>query len=93
MKKLIFLLSMLFLTLIFVSGCGPSAIVVRERPTAPYYMRPASPRPGYIWIDGDWIGRGNGYVYRQGYWAPPRRARHFVPGHWQQKRQGWVWVH
>jgi hypothetical protein len=92
MKKLVFLLSTLFLILIFVSGCGPSAIVVRERPAVPYYVRPAPTRPGYIWIDGDWIGRGNGYVYRQGYWAAPRRARHYVPGHWQQRRQGWVWV-
>lgn len=90
MKKLI-LLSALFFILIFISGCGPSAMVVRERPEPPYYVRPVAPAPGYVWIDGNWMWRGNQYVYKQGYWAAPRPGIRYSPGHWQRKRKGWIW--
>ena len=79
--------------LIFLAGCGPSAVVVRSRPETPVYVRPIAPRPNYIWIDGDWMRRSNGYVYRHGYWAQPRARHHqYREGHWQQRRGGWYWA-
>jgi hypothetical protein len=93
MKKIIFLLISLLFILLFNSGCGPSAIAVRERPAPPVYVRPMAPSPAYFWVDGDWVRHGNGYVYRKGYWVKPRPGRrNYVPGHWQPKRQGWVWI-
>ncbi len=95
MKKIFLLLSTLFFILIYVAGCGPTAVVVRERPyPPPMYVRPVAPAPNYIWVSGEWIYRGNGYVYRQGYWRAPRpRYHYYTEGHWQQRRQGWVWIH
>ncbi len=93
MKKIISVVSFFLFVLIFLAGCGPSSIVVRERPAPPYYARPAAPGPNYIWIDGEWLRSGRHYNYRQGYWAPPRkRYRQYSAGHWQQRRNGWYWV-
>jgi WXXGXW repeat (2 copies) len=90
MKKL-FVAIIICCSLLFINGCGPSAVVVRERPAPPVYARPIAPGPGYVWIDGNWIANGRGYSWRPGYWAAPRFRHHYVPGHWMRKRQGWVW--
>ncbi|MEO8766540.1 MAG: hypothetical protein ABI416_19725 [Ginsengibacter sp.] len=93
MKKLIATFGILGIIAIFLAGCGPSAVVVRTQPPPPLYSRPIAPGGNYVWVDGEWVGRRHGYVYRQGYWAPPRRRyHHYLSGHWQQKRQGWYWV-
>ena len=93
MKKLLSITSIFFTSLTLLTGCGPSSVVVRTRPQPPAYVRPAAPRANYVWVNGEWIRRGHGYVYRQGYWAAPRRRYHqYTNGHWQQRRQGWYWV-
>ncbi|MEO6290397.1 MAG: hypothetical protein ABIO76_10770 [Ginsengibacter sp.] len=93
MKLRIYLLGMLAATLIFLAGCGPSAVVVRTRPQPPVYVRPMAPGPGYIWVEGDWIRRGRYYNYRKGHWvAQSPRYRQYKPGRWQQRRSGWYWI-
>ncbi len=93
MKKILFLLSTLFFVLIFAEGCGPSRMVVRERPAPAVYVRPVAPSPAYIWVDGNWIRHGRGYGYQHGYWvAPQPHHRYYVPGHWQKRRRGWSWA-
>jgi WXXGXW repeat (2 copies) len=93
MKKLRASIVLLISMLVFIAGCGPSAVVVSTRPEPPVYARPAYPGGGYVWVESEWIRRGHGYVYRQGYWAAPRQRYHaYVTGHWQQRRQGWYWV-
>ena len=66
MKKLFSILVFLFIVLIFISGCGPSSITVSTRPVAPVYARPAAPGVGYVWVQGEWVRRGHGYIYREG---------------------------
>ena len=93
MKKIFSTLSILIFFLLVMAGCGPSSVVVHTRPAPPVYVRPAAPYPNYVWVDGEWIRSRNGYVYRKGYWAPPRtRYHHYRPGHWEQRRHGWYWV-
>jgi hypothetical protein len=93
MKRTIFLLSTLFFVFIFISGCGPSVVVVRERPLPPRYSQPLAPGPNYIWVSGEWLGRRGGYEYRQGYWVVARPGHlHYIEGHWQRRRHGWFWV-
>jgi WXXGXW repeat (2 copies) len=70
-------------------GCGPSEMVVSDRPADPVYVRPVAPGPGYVWIDGDWYWRGGNYTYRRGYWAAPRVHRVYTPGTWHQRGSGW----
>ena len=92
MKKLIFISGALLMNIFFFGSCRSSAVVVRERPAPPYFSRPMPPQPGYVWVDGNRVTSGRGYVYRQGYSVSPRPQRQrYVSGHWQQKRQGWVW--
>lgn len=93
MKKIFLILSTCFLLLISISGCGPSQVVVRERPIAPRYERPVPPGPGFVWVTGEWVRHRNGYVYRKGYWAHQRYGHmYYIPGKWVSKRQGWVWT-
>lgn len=53
MKKIISSVGSLFVLLIFLAGCGPSSVAVRDRPARPHYARPAAPGPNYTWVDGD----------------------------------------
>ncbi|MBS1566538.1 MAG: YXWGXW repeat-containing protein [Bacteroidetes bacterium] len=66
-------------------------MVITSRPEAPYYERPISPGPGYVWVDGDWYWTGGRYVYHNGYWARPRGTRVWVTGSWEQRGNGWRW--
>jgi len=93
MKKIIFLLSTLFFVLIFIAGCGPSYVVVRERPMPPKYSQPLAPAPNYIWVSGEWVGHRGRYEYRKGYWVVAHQGHfNYVEGHWQRRRHGWFWV-
>lgn len=93
MKLRIYQLSIIAATLLFIAGCGPSAVVVRTRPQPPVYARPVAPGSNYVWIDGEWIRRGRHYNYRNGYWTLPRARYHqYNGGHWQQRRDGWYWI-
>jgi hypothetical protein len=67
-------------------------VYVRVQPRASITVRPAAPRPNYIWVDGEWVRSGRGYVYRQGYWVAPRASRVWIPGHWIRARRGWFWA-
>ena len=90
MRKIKAILALMVLSVILVS-CGPSAVVVRERPVEPVYVRPVNPAPGYVWVEGAWVRSGRGYVYRQGYWAKPRYGRTYQPGYWVEGRGGYYY--
>ncbi|MFI5129467.1 MAG: YXWGXW repeat-containing protein [Chitinophagales bacterium] len=89
MKKGLFLGLVLSGLLIF-SSCGPSEVMVSSRPEPPYYSRPMSPGPGYVWINGDWYARSGRYHWREGYW---RRSgnRVWISGNWQSRPNGYYW--
>jgi len=94
MKKLFLVCISFFIATLFITGCGPSYVVVGTRPAPPVYERPFAPGPGYVWIEGEWVVHRGGYVYKRGYWAPPRRRyHHYMPGHWEQTPRGWYWRH
>jgi hypothetical protein len=82
----------LLITVTFIS-CGTSSyMVVRDRPTSPYYERPVRPGAGYMWMDGGWYWRGGQYRYSPGYWRVPPARRHYSPGYWQPApRGGYHW--
>ncbi len=92
MKKLTVISSFLLVLAIFLAGCGPSAVVVRERPVAPVVVRPVAPGAGYVWVEGNYVRRGRGYVYSPGYWAvPPRGRSAYRPGYWVQSPRGYYY--
>ncbi|MDE3213371.1 MAG: YXWGXW repeat-containing protein [Bacteroidota bacterium] len=93
MKKVIFTWVGFFMLEFFLAGCGPTYVVVRSKPIPPHYVRPHAPGPGYVWIEGEWTWGGTRYLYHPGYWAVPKHRFHrYIPGHWQQRRDGWIWV-
>jgi len=91
MKKLIVFCALIF-SLLSASSCRTRAVVTtRPEPPAAVVVRPPAPRPGYVWIDGEWIWRGGHYVYQRGYWAEPRRGHAWVAGRWERHGNGWTW--
>lgn len=92
MKTIKVLVILLSLFSLFLAGCGPSAVVVRERPVEPVYVRSVAPGPRYVWVSGAWINGRRGYVYRQGYWAlPPRPRVVYHQGYWVPRRNGYYY--
>ena len=76
--------------LVMFTSCGPSSVMVSSRPERPYYARPVSPGPGYVWIDGDWYVRNGRYQWREGYWMRSRN-RVWVAGDWESRPGGYYW--
>ena len=90
MKTIAKLGIILALTGSLFASCSSQAYVT-ERPVEPVYERPAAPYPNAVWVPGEWVWRGNHYVYRRGFYARPRN-RGYVQGHWQPTNRGYVWV-
>ena len=80
----------IFFFLLFTSATS-CRTTVATRPQAVVVTRPPAPRPGYIWIEGDWyISRGR-WVQRPGYWVAPRRGHSWSSGHWVHTGRGYYW--
>jgi len=94
MKNLrIFIPLILIIIFVSISACRPSRVVVRDRPPEPHFVQPLAPGPNYIWHSGEWIRNRNTYIYRKGFWIKaPSYRKYYVPGHWQRKRAGWIWI-
>ena len=92
MKQLIVKCTVLFVLAIgFSRGAQAQRVYVDVQPQARAMPRPVSPRPNYVWIDGEWVRHGGRYVYRSGYWAAPHMGSMWVPGRWVRERRGWYW--
>jgi hypothetical protein len=79
-------------TLSVFSSCGPTQLTVSNRPDRPYYSRPASPGPGYVWVEGDWVVRNGRYQWREGRWMKNRnRNRVYISGSWESRPGGYYW--
>ncbi len=89
--KIFLLFIILVVSTLFFNACSPG--YVASEPTALVVVRPASPRAGYIWRDGDWSynRRQRVYVQKNGYWTAPRRNRSYHPGHWNASPRGHSW--
>ncbi len=60
-------------------------LVVNIMPAIVVNQRPPMPAPDYIWIEPEWVWRGNSYVQVNGYWAAPRVGYYYAPGRWYGK--------
>ena len=89
MKKVL-LAGLAIATAIIVESCGPSEITVGTRLQQPYYTRPISPGPDYVWIDGDWRARRHNYYWREGRWERPG-TRIWLSGSWESRPGGYYW--
>ncbi|MEO6668116.1 MAG: hypothetical protein ABIN36_01485 [Ferruginibacter sp.] len=94
MKK--FISKFVAIIAILLSGfmISNAQVVIKVRPGPPVVrVRPVTPGPRHIWVDGEYAWRGGTYVYTDGYWAvPPSRRTHWKAGHWKHRRDGWIWI-
>jgi len=67
MKKLIVCAALLLSLQMGTYGCRTRAVVTTRPATPAVVVRPAAPRPDYVWIDGDWYWSGGKYHWKQGY--------------------------
>jgi hypothetical protein len=78
-------------------ACGASghAVVVAE-----YEEPPPSPReeyvtyrPGYVWIQGNWVrDYNNRWRWRSGYFVRERPGYVYAPGRWERRGRQYIWV-
>ena len=82
--------------IVFVGALSFSAnaqIYVKVVPERHEHPRPPAPSPRHVWIDGEYVQRGDHYEYVDGYWAEPHPHQVWVPGHWRNRRDGFqAWV-
>ncbi|MBB3968360.1 YXWGXW repeat-containing protein [Mucilaginibacter phyllosphaerae] len=75
---------------LFLASCASEGYVV-EQPVEPVYTRPIAPYANAYWVPGEWVYRGNRYVYRNGYYTRARANRVYVHGNWYRGSRGYAW--
>jgi hypothetical protein len=67
-------------------------VVVVDTPPPPPRPVQVSARPGFVWVDGYWVHRGDQWVWRDGYWERERPGYLYVQGRWTKRAGRWHWV-
>ena len=93
------LFSAMLLTVAPAFGAQVSLGIRIGPPPAPRVLRvrPASPGPDYVWVDGYWYPVGRRYQWHEGYWtrppyagarwvAPHHDGEQFFEGYWEGDR-------
>ncbi|HKE48173.1 MAG TPA: YXWGXW repeat-containing protein [Rhodanobacteraceae bacterium] len=47
------------------------------------------PRPGYVWVGGNWYYDHHRYNWRHGHWVRERHGYHYVPSRWEREGNRW----
>src|SRR5215510_1946860 len=47
------------------------------------------PRPGYVWVSGNWYYDHHRYNWRHGHWVRERHGYHYVPARWEREGDRW----
>lgn len=92
-----FCLTMAAGILLSASAVAGAQVVVRigPPPPRPVEVVPVRPvgHPDWVWHAGFHRWDGQRYVWVPGsYVAPPYRGARWVPGHWANRRGGWVFI-
>jgi hypothetical protein len=73
---------------------GTTVGIAPNPPPAPEAETPPPPpSPTYVWDPGHWRWDGAQFSWEGGkYVEKPMVSASFVPGHWEQRPDGWAWV-
>lgn len=63
--------------------------VIRVAPPPPRYERVPRARPGYYWVPGHWVWRGNRHEWIRGDWVRARPGYVYAPPRWVERNGGW----
>jgi hypothetical protein len=74
-----------------LTACAGGSYYVRTGPPAPRYaVIGSAPGPGYVWTNGYWDWRGRNWVWVDGRWLRPPRARAvWVGPEWRHEGNRW----
>jgi len=75
---------------LFLTSCAGD-YYVQTQPADVVYTRPAAPYDGAVWVEGDWVWSGGGYVHQPGHWEHGRAGHAYVAGSWYHARRGYAW--
>ena len=86
---------LLFFALVFsLSAClvneasAQISFSIKILPPEPFIERPPQPTANHVWIEGEWVARGNQYVQQPGYWTVPEKDHIWVKGEWVRNPDG-----
>lgn len=70
----------------------PPVYVAPPLPPALAEAVPPAPAPGYLWVRGQWVWNGSGWIWAAGHWAPASSPQPlWIPSHWVRGPYGWYW--
>lgn len=95
MKKILIKICFVCIAAIGMQLPSQAQFVVKLRPTVVVRARPLAPSPRHVWVEGEYVQRGNQYEYTEGHWVlPAYPGARWVPGHWKENRRrgGWYWA-
>ena len=68
-----------------------SGPVMRGSPPPAPPVERVAPRPGFVWIEGNYEWRDGRYVWTGGHWEAERRGHRWHGGHWEWRGDRYVW--
>ena len=71
---------------------GPVAVVEVEEQPPPPRVVVVNTRPGFVWVEGRWLRRGNRWDWRDGHYERVRAGNVWVQGRWERRGRRHVWV-
>jgi len=66
--------------------------VIAVAPPRPRVEYIPAPRPGQVWVQGNWYWHEGDYAWRPGYWQRARPDYAWAPGRWVPVGGGYRWV-
>jgi len=87
-KALLFFLLVFALPPCLNSVFAQIRISINILPPEPFAERPPPPTPNHVWIEGEWVPQGNGYVRQPGFWTVPEKDHIWVKGEWVHNPDG-----
>jgi len=91
MRKYRHLLGAAATAMLLSFGCAGTVYVASEPPPPQVEVRPVSPGPRAVWIDGHWGLSHGKYRWAPGHWEKNAKGT-WVPGHWDKRPRGHVWL-
>lgn len=73
---------------------GPGATADDGPHEAPPPPRPetVTPRPGYVWVAGQWDWKSGAYAWTAGHWERERAGKQWRTGRWEQNGDRWKYT-
>jgi hypothetical protein len=72
-------------------GCGTRTYLVAEAPP-PARQEAAGYKPGYVWIQGNYVRSNGRWVWSPGRYERERAGYVWFEGRWDRRPQGYVWI-